>query len=131
MSIVVKPGQTYEWTVRLNSMESGDIFIGIIEDTTSNMNKTINNLLYPSNGSDVIYRGDKGYMYRPSNSEYPKKTFKQAGDILKMKIDLNSLQISFNINNEDFGNVPNVTLRSTNYRFALSAWGNGCELEFI
>eukprot|EP01084_Bolivina_argentea_P030523 56531_1 len=88
-SNIVHANECYEWTLRINKSNT----------TTNELNEQ--NVQYiavavgkcKSENPCFIYRGELGYLYRPTNEQYPKAKFVTCGDVLKLKLDLKKMEI--------------------------------------
>eukprot|EP01084_Bolivina_argentea_P184746 318628_1 len=124
---IVHANECYEWTLRINKSntttnESNELnvqYMAVAVIPLSKKKKTLE--------SCFIYRGDLGYLYLPTNEQYPKAKFVTCGDVLKLKLDLKKMEIRLNINGVDHGIVPGVILEKTDYRLWVSIVNDGKE----
>ena len=85
----------------------------------------------PIDNDKYVYLSSYGTSRLASNDEikFPNRKFTQKGDTLMITLDENR-KISMKINDEDYGFVPNFTLKSDYYRLAAHLVGTRCEIEF-
>ena len=120
--------ECYQWVLKIN-VGSGDpwIFIGLFG---ANDTEYMNNKRTRHFDNDFVYRGYYGKMRNPSNS-FPKATFKNVGDVLRLTLDMKKMEVRININNIDYGAVPNYTPQKQDYRLGLSIYHEKFDVEFL
>ena len=80
---------------------------------------------------EIIFLPKKGYMQYPKDKNYPKAKFIKPGDTLRINLDLKIMQAKMNINDIDYGVVPNFKPKQQNYRLGVSVYAKECGIEFI